>query len=418
MMNMLSCLEKTKLEKDFFGETRRICSPKDTFERIKSFFPVMGITRIANVTGLDRLGIPVYTACRPNSRSLSVSQGKGYTHDAAKASAVMESIETYHAETIQSPLKLCSYNELRFSDNVVNVACVSKPKDSVFTANQRLLWVEGVDLFSQQKKWVPYETVHLDYRTPLLSGQGCFTSSSNGLSSGNHYHESIIHGLCEVIERDALTLWSLKDAEQQMADKIDLGTIDDLRCRDIIGRFMGANIEVGIWDITSSIGIPAFLCRILPNVESDMSGIRPASGMGCHLSKDIALLRAITEAAQSRLTFISGGRDDLKREDYTRFLSIEEYYKWHRLIVCASEPLKNYRAIKGCEGTTFNSDLNALLGALRSNGILEAIVIDLTKEEFKIPVTRVVVPGLESFLSSTEIIFGQRAGRVLQQGRS
>jgi len=52
----------------------------------------MGITRVANVTGLDHVGIPVVMACRPNARGLAVSQGKGLTLDAAKASAVMESI--------------------------------------------------------------------------------------------------------------------------------------------------------------------------------------------------------------------------------------------------------------------------------------------------------------------------------------
>jgi ribosomal protein S12 methylthiotransferase accessory factor len=39
----------------------------------------MGVTRIANVTGLDRIGIPVAIAVRPNSRSVSVAQGKGQT---------------------------------------------------------------------------------------------------------------------------------------------------------------------------------------------------------------------------------------------------------------------------------------------------------------------------------------------------
>ena len=66
--------------------------------------PTMGITRIANITGLDRLGIPVVMVCRPNSRSIAVSQGKGLTLDAAKASGLMESVETFHAESITRPL--------------------------------------------------------------------------------------------------------------------------------------------------------------------------------------------------------------------------------------------------------------------------------------------------------------------------
>src|SRR5687768_342387 len=72
----------------------------------------MGIIRIANVTGLDRIGVPVVMVCRPNARSLAVSQGKGLTLDAAKASGVMEAVELYHAERIELPLKLGSAREL------------------------------------------------------------------------------------------------------------------------------------------------------------------------------------------------------------------------------------------------------------------------------------------------------------------
>ena len=61
----------------------------------------MGITRIANVTGLDRIGIPVVMVCRPNARSIAVSQGKGLDMDAAIVSGLMESAELYHAEQIE-----------------------------------------------------------------------------------------------------------------------------------------------------------------------------------------------------------------------------------------------------------------------------------------------------------------------------
>ena len=80
----------------------------------------MGITRIANVTGLDTIGIPVVMVCRPNSRSVAVSQGKGLTLAAAKASGVMESVEGYHAEHIALPLKYSDYEELRYSHQVAN----------------------------------------------------------------------------------------------------------------------------------------------------------------------------------------------------------------------------------------------------------------------------------------------------------
>lgn len=80
--------------------TRRSCPPFSTINKVTTLSKVMGVTRIANVTGLDFVGVPVVMVVRPKSKSLSVSQGKGLSLDAAKASGLMESIELYHAENI------------------------------------------------------------------------------------------------------------------------------------------------------------------------------------------------------------------------------------------------------------------------------------------------------------------------------
>src|SRR5580765_8183876 len=56
------------------------------------------ITRCGDITALDVIGIPVWFATRPNSRALSVSQGKGLTHEQARIGAIMESIEGAVAE--------------------------------------------------------------------------------------------------------------------------------------------------------------------------------------------------------------------------------------------------------------------------------------------------------------------------------
>src|SRR4051812_20202893 len=76
----------------------RIEDPSVTRARLRGRLGDYGITRVANVTGLDRLGVPVLMAIRPNSRSLTVSQGKGVETDAAWVSGVMEAIELAHAE--------------------------------------------------------------------------------------------------------------------------------------------------------------------------------------------------------------------------------------------------------------------------------------------------------------------------------
>src|SRR4029453_18505705 len=117
--------------------THRSQTLEETLTRVLQFAPVMGITRVANVTGLDPVGIPVVMVCRPNSRSVAVSQGKGIDLASARASGLMEAVELYHAETITLPLRLATYEELRYQHNVVEVAILPRGSASRFNPYQR-----------------------------------------------------------------------------------------------------------------------------------------------------------------------------------------------------------------------------------------------------------------------------------------
>src|SRR5690242_16782687 len=86
------------MDKRFWTGTHRCQDPEQTLAAIRPLLPRFGITRLADLTGLDCLGIPVAAAHRPAAATLSVAQGKGATLTAAKVSAAMEAIETWHAE--------------------------------------------------------------------------------------------------------------------------------------------------------------------------------------------------------------------------------------------------------------------------------------------------------------------------------
>src|SRR6266480_2900098 len=188
--------------------THRSQSLDHTLKRVLRLAPVMGITRVANVTGLDAVGVPVVMVCRPNSRSVAVSQEKGIDLASARASGLMEAAELYHAETITLPLRLAAYEELRYQYSVVEPDDLPRRADSRFHPLLRLLWCEGRDLLSGANLFVPYELVHMDYTMPLPDGHGCFAASSNGLASGNTPIETISQGICEVIERHATAQWN------------------------------------------------------------------------------------------------------------------------------------------------------------------------------------------------------------------
>jgi len=140
--------------------------------------------------------------------------------------------------------------------------------------------------------------VHTDYTRPVAPGHGCFPCSTNGLASGNHLLEASCHAICELIERDATTLWHHLPPEQQGRSWIRPESVDDPACAEAIRHLAAAGFEVTIWETTSDVGVAAFRCMIVEQGETDGHiGIRD----GCHPHRGIALLRAVTEAAQTRL---------------------------------------------------------------------------------------------------------------------
>src|SRR5215470_6099684 len=149
--------------KCFRDGTHRTVSPDATVVRLQPLLPAFGITRVANVTGLDRIGVPVVMVCRPNSRSIAVSQGKGLTLAAAKASGIMEAAEGFHAERIEQPLRLGSSGDLQRVLRLVDTDRLPLRRESRWHSDPQILWIEAVDLISDERVWVPYEMVHANY---------------------------------------------------------------------------------------------------------------------------------------------------------------------------------------------------------------------------------------------------------------
>ena len=88
----------------YFKGTHRVIAPKKTVEINEDKLKTVGITRVADITDLDRIGMPVFTAIRPTAEdgAISIYGGKGISKDHAKASAMMEGFERYSAEKQES----------------------------------------------------------------------------------------------------------------------------------------------------------------------------------------------------------------------------------------------------------------------------------------------------------------------------
>jgi ribosomal protein S12 methylthiotransferase accessory factor len=379
------------------GGTVRARSAEETLERIKPRIPLFGITRVASVTGLDVLGVPVWMAIRPLARSLTVSQGKGITDALAYISAVMESIEMHHAEHWDATGPIVSLGEAFLDSRFASPAGLSLRSDAKVTDATAVMWVEGQDLASGKPAFLPKELLDLDFR--MKRGYSpIFLSSSNGLASGNTRTEAVVHGLCEVIERDQSCLWQIEQslAPDPRARMVRLDTIDDPICREQIAVCRRADLDMWVWYCTYDIGLPVFACTIADRGNATFYPQR-ASGYGCHPITSIALSRAITEAIQSRLTHISGVRDDVTWERYRNDIACTDrsnlvaFEKMARMV-----PALSYGSLPAAPRFAAMEDvLDHILGKLAEVSLKQAIVIDLESSMDDFAFVYVCVPGLE-----------------------
>lgn len=406
--------------KRFRAGTQRTIAPAETVARVRPLMPVLGITRVANITGLDSIGVHAVMVCRPNARSVAVSQGKGLDLDAARASGLMEALESFHAERVDHPLRLASYNDMRFTRPVIDLAGLPRIAASPFHPARRLLWIEGADLIGGGPLWLPFDLVHTCYTLPLPEGSGCFFMSSNGLASGNHALEAVSHAICEVVERDATAVWHARGAAARAAARLDLATVDDPGCLEVLWKLRRAGVAVAVWDTTSDIGIPSFHCWIVERSAHSLRPLPMGVGSGCHPCREVALLRALTEAAQTRLTQISGARDELSRLDIEQGCYADAIAA-ARAEACAAGPgrsLRTFQRVPTRSTGSLDEDVAWELERLRAAGIEQVALVDLTKPEIGIPVVRVVIPGLEALHDAPGYVPGPRARAARQEGAS
>ncbi|GGK88400.1 hypothetical protein Sme01_01510 [Sphaerisporangium melleum] len=369
----------TVVVKQVTAGTHRVVPPEETWARVAPLLPAMGITRVADLTGLDVLGIPVFQAVRPNARTLSVSQGKGITPELARVSAVMESIETWHAEELGPAALEATVAEMA-PLLPYSVFDLPRPPRSLLSPATRLGWVAARPLAGGEPTWLPRQCVRMDSSEPAGFAPPLLLSNSNGLASGNTVAEALLHGLYEVLERDARA----RAPQDRSGLEVDAATVAGTSA-GLLERFAAAGVHVRVYDLTPMAGLPCYETLIW---GADLP-VR-FGGWGCHRDADVALSRALTEAAQSRLTMIAGTRDDLPGEAY------DWVSERSRLRVPFPEPRPRcvFPAGSAEAAGSLEEDLRMVAETIAGRAAGAVCWVDLTRPEFGVPVVRVVAPGL------------------------
>jgi ribosomal protein S12 methylthiotransferase accessory factor len=435
----------------------RIKAPIDTLQEIIPISNKIGVTRISDITHMDKLQIPNFSAVLPGTEdSIWVYSGKGVTKFQAMAGALMESVERYSSlfSSNEGSIIQGKYPELsKTYKKVLNPAEVVEPIEPSFDEQNSIVdFLQGYDLMTNEEVLVPARMVFSKYTANPPVAMVFPYSHTNGLASGNVLEEAICHALFEVIERDAVSIAELSSSSipytiltrissffksqgndffTNFEDKFvdDSSIFPDVDITEIakefdtikflVGRFTKAGINLLVKNITQDIGIPTFVVSSIEWVTNDYGYF--AKGYGTHIDPRIALIRAITELSQTRAANIQGARDDLKKIKYSED---DEIYKrkWEFISSLSARKIKNsimFSEIKIRSNNDIRDDINHILKSFKNSGLNRAIIVNLTNSKTEVPVVRAIVPGLETFevaklYTDNNLIIGGRARKHFQ----
>lgn len=382
----------------------RIRSPAETVELMRPHFPALGITRVARQTGLDRVGIPCFAAFRPNSCSIATNQGKGTDDDAAKASAVMEAVEYAIAEAPTVAVTVDSAAGLLAHGRELLITGKALPVGEALEMERPIGWLGGTALRDGSEVLVPRDAAVLSGERPDLP---TICQNTNGLASGNTSAEAVFHGICELIERDGNTLWSFLDIAEKQRRCVAPASFGDDLVLDLIARFEAAGLAVRLFDQTTDLGVPTILAVTAPADGIAVKHFDVAAGAGTHPNAARAALRAITEAAQTRITSIAASRDDIRPDTY-RLDGSREAFDLVAAIPVASAPVGDALVRSSAEGL-----LIRLVERLAQHGIDDLVAVPLGGDAYGVSVVHVFSETLEDRGPNANWKPGKRALKAL-----
>jgi ribosomal protein S12 methylthiotransferase accessory factor len=374
------------------GSAWREIPAAEALRRARLAAPLVGITRITDITRLDRIDFPCAVAVRPDAMpgSLCVTAGKGLTITDALVGAAMEGIELAWAEPGRSPVRpvmKTAHDVLDGRERPRAILDFAPRLNSTIDLDAPYPCVWAEDLGTGGRVLVPAEAVFFP-----MNGPGCFLgATTNGLASGSSVAEATLHGLAECIERDAFSFNRL-----QNPPRIDAGTLPEpLRSIDL--RLHERGLETWYFDMRNPFGVPCIGASLYDHDDRRMIH----GGQGCHASPAIAAARALTEAIQSRLSIIHGGRDDIthivNQQPPRSWEQMRAFFEGSQQKLAEVSPLHDFAGIPdlsaACAGI---AEATAVLRKrLADQGMPWVLRVVLTPPDFPVAVVRVIVPRLE-----------------------
>jgi ribosomal protein S12 methylthiotransferase accessory factor len=215
---------------------------------------------------------------------------------------------------------------------------------------------------------------------------------SAGCAAGTDPLHATLHGLLELIERDALALW-LRGGMRAHAVPPGPGAA-------LLGQLRGETVGRRTWllDITSDVGVPVVVAA-----ACDDDGFGLCRGVACRPTLAAAADSALMELAQMELGYrLSATKHAVRGEAALNEIDHQHIHRYTRIDVAATtalHPLAPPRPscnLLSSERITVLADVRKRLEAAG----VEAYAMNLTRQTLGISVTRTIAPNLEIGLKS------------------
>ncbi|MCB1355521.1 MAG: YcaO-like family protein [Maritimibacter sp.] len=368
----------------------------------------MGVTRLAAATGLDNLSVPVWSGIRPASRSLAVSFGKGLSAAQAQISAIMETLENAFAEASATKVaRTASLADMRAAgERIVPLETLSRCDPAGLDQTVPVRWIAGRSARSGQTAFAPLELVGLDY-TDSAAQAWCIRASI-GLAAHTDRDGAVRHGLLELLEHDAmaqvdrlpgfpaiLPVLPLEEAPDEVRAALERTGLDAARPRFHL--------------VPTRRGVCTVLCSILRQGATGTADHGRCFGVATRFDGAGAAIAALVEAAQVRMTLITGAREDLEAHHYASS---------GRAAPDLAQVPASWGAVRAAPGgdadRTAAHDVAELLALVDA----EPYVFELSDPTDPVTVVRVLAPGLVSGLDESRslglgalsVLFGLAGG--------
>ncbi|MFN3901148.1 MAG: YcaO-like family protein [Alishewanella aestuarii] len=366
-------------------------SAADTLARLAPLTVLAGVSRLANLTHLDKLGLPVWCAIRPLARSFVTSLGKGLLMEQARLSALMESIEIWQAERLQIPECWQRPEQLAAQSNIANLSGLPKAHRFCQLPTDYIPWVQGYEVISGKPCYLPFEAVSLDLSLNI-AGMGYFARNSHGLSGGNNQTEAEVFALLELLERDSIARWELhsqQDLSQLTAlDPQKAATPDLQKC----WQQVSGQVCTGLWLIHQD-PLPVVVCMMVDLDDSSLDPVGIYAGYSAHPNLEVAMLKALLESAQARCAIIAGAREDLDNAEFSRCRDPQQMQALRSLInhQQAVSPATLYSPMQQLSVSALRHRLAEIA---RQRGASQVLAYHFSEPKFDIHVVKAFCPGL------------------------